>query len=293
MLQTPAGALGSNGRVADYMTSTPSYLFVILVSIVCVIMTAFSNSFSIRLLLRPLLESSDIFSRWCNCKTEVVVCINWFIRFEHNWEVAKKTQGSMLEWALEVEKKFANLQSIFSRSLSWLGTSLASILLLLLLLLLLLEIVMIRLLSLVIFLGRGGTVGFMETVILFDVIVAPSLRPLADSSELDSSCAAAAAAEMLTEKYRVFQTLSQGLRKIWMINPILRLIQTWLSDVQFKRDVWGMDLPLLYEFWRPLRRLIMPAAVRGLTYFCWAGNKWVNGTISNKISRSIRVNVRN
>lgn len=57
-------------------------------SIDCVIMTAFSNSFNIKLLLRPLTVSSEFFSRWCNCKTEVVVCINWLIRFEHNWEVA-------------------------------------------------------------------------------------------------------------------------------------------------------------------------------------------------------------
>lgn len=84
---------GNRGRIEASLIknfSRSSHLVVILVSMLCVIVTAFSSSLSIRLLLPVLVGSSLDRRRSCNWITLFAVAISWLIMFEQNCVVTRK-----------------------------------------------------------------------------------------------------------------------------------------------------------------------------------------------------------
>lgn len=187
-----------------------SHLTVIFVSIVCVIKTAFSSSFSIKLLFPVLVGSSLVRNRWCSCITLLVVTISWLMRLVHSWVV---TETSKNHQNLRNFFKFLHSLSAVSMSLSLHGISAMPAASSIFFELSRVLILVIRRCSTGMFRGRGGTAGFVGLVTTFGG---------GDSSELDSS---------------------------------------WPAVVRFT---------LLYEFCIPFRRLMIPAALRGLIYFCFS-----------------------
>lgn len=82
--------------IVEQYNAKPYRLLVTFVSIDCVIITAFSNSFSIKFLCLAPDDSSLCFSRWCSCITELVVTISCDIIFEHSCDVTEKLKVKSL-----------------------------------------------------------------------------------------------------------------------------------------------------------------------------------------------------
>ena len=76
-------------------------------SIVCVIITAFSNSLIISCfrLSVPFDDSSEVLSLWCSCITEFVVTINCEIIFDINCELTAKSMKIFMWNCLQFSQK--------------------------------------------------------------------------------------------------------------------------------------------------------------------------------------------
>lgn len=211
-------------------------LFVTFVNIDWVIITAFSNSFNIKFLCLAPPCSSLCFSRWCNCITEFVVTINCEIMFEQSWVV---TIYKMNENLIQIHPETAtiNLRSALSTSMSLHGASSKLFALPRDGLPVMPGMPFIRLWSMDMLRGRGGTAGLP----LFGGIDWAS-------SELESSWPAV---DKLTVKVFIF----------WFYYP-----RSYRPTA-----IIASHLPLLYEFDNPLRRFIIPAAVFELLYCLLVG----------------------